>query len=218
MICLWSSKGGAGCSVSAAALALLACERGEVLLVDLAGEQGAVLGVADAGGPTLSDWLAATGAPPPDALARLERPVAPGLHLVAVDPRTEPDPAPGRALLLAELLAAERRTVVVDLGLWSARWTPVVERAGRRILVTRLCYLALRRASTGPSPSGVVVVAEPGRALGPSDVTAVVDAPVVAVVPVDPAVARLVDAGLLATRPPRPLRRLSVLLAEEARP
>lgn len=214
MICLWSSKGGAGCSVSAAALALLAAERAEVLLVDLAGEQAAVLGLAEAPGPSLADWLAGTGAPPPDALARLERPVAPGLHLVAVEPAAGPDPAPGRPLLLAELLAAERRTVVVDLGRWCARWTPVVERAAHRILVTRLCYLALRRASTGPSPSGVVVVSEPGRALGASDVTAAVDAPVVAVVPVDPAVARLVDAGLLVTRLPRPLRRLSVLLPE----
>lgn len=48
---------------------------------------------------------------------------------------------------------------------------------------------------------------EPGRALDRTDVETVVGAPVQAEVPLDPAVARAVDAGLLASRLPRGLER-----------
>jgi hypothetical protein len=52
-----------------------------------------------------------------------------------------------------------------------------------------------------------VLLAEPGRALDATDVESVIGAPVVAQVSVDPAVARAVDAGLLASRLPRGLER-----------
>jgi hypothetical protein len=199
-------------------LAVLAAERSETLLVDLAGESPAVLGLPAGDGPGLVDWLDHHDPPPPDALARLERPVGPALAVLSVD-----QPPSVRALattadrldLLARLLAVETRTVVVDLGRWEPRWAPVLERAHHRVLVTRLCYLALRAASAGPAPSAVVAVVEPGRALGPGDVTAVVDAPVRVRIPVDPAIARVVDAGLLGSRLPRPLRRLAALLPPE---
>jgi hypothetical protein len=45
-------------------------------------------------------------------------------------------------------------------------------------------------------------VTEPGRALGKRDVESVLRAPVVAEVPVSPQIARVVDAGLLASRVP----------------
>jgi hypothetical protein len=51
----------------------------------------------------------------------------------------------------------------------------------------------------------VVVVEEPGRALVSRDVADVLAAPVMATVPLDPAVARAVDAGVLARRLPRVL-------------
>lgn len=214
MLCFWSAKGGAGCSVTAAAAALLAAEHVDTLLVDLVGDQAAVLGLAPHPGPGLGKWLSRPEPPPPDALARLERHVSNGLRLLSVD-RTEPPALAAdrsRLELLAYLLAAEHRLVVVDLGRWAPAWEPLVVPARSRILVTRLCYLALRAAADGPTPTGVVVVAEPGRALSCADVTEVTDAPVVARVPVDPAVARIVDAGLLAGRLPRPLRRLSCLV------
>ena len=56
-------------------------------------------------------------------------------------------------------------------------------------------------------PAEVVLVVEPGRALDRHDVEAVVGAPVTIRVPMDPAVARSVDAGLLARRIPRSLIR-----------
>ncbi len=71
--------------------------------------------------------------------------------------------------------------------------------ASDSLLVTRACYLSLRRLVAGPvRPSGVVLVTEAGRALGRADVEDVVGVPVVAEVPIEPAVARAVDAGLLA--------------------
>ena len=93
------------------------------------------------------------------------------------------------------------RVVVVDGGC-----DPALERAvSRRLVVVRLCYLALRRAlATGMGGTdGVVVVVEAERSLGVDDVEAVLGRPVVATVPVTAAMARLVDAGLLALRPPR---------------
>lgn len=214
MLCFWTAKGGSGCSVTAAAVALLAAERTDTLLVDLAGEQPAILGSGQADGVGLADWLTRAEAPPPDALARLERPVTPNLHVLSTDvPGWAPVVPAARAALLAGLLGLDRRLVVVDLGRWDRRWAPVLERASERILVTRPCYLALRAAATGPTPSGVVLVTELGRALGPHEVTAAVGAPVRVRIPSDPAIARAVDAGLLALRLPRPLHKLGSLLA-----
>ena len=84
----------------------------------------------------------------------------------------------------------------------------MVEASATSLLVTRPCFIALRRALTLPvRPTGVVLVEEPGRALGRTDVEDVLGAPVVATVAVDAAVARAVDAGLLASRLPTGLGR-----------
>lgn len=73
------------------------------------------------------------------------------------------------------------------------------------LLVTRACYLSVRRATRlGLRPDGVVVVREPGRALQDDDLSAVIGAPVVSTVDVDPAVSRSVDSGMLVQRRPRP--------------
>jgi hypothetical protein len=77
------------------------------------------------------------------------------------------------------------------------------------LLVLRPCYLALRRAEAAPiRPSGVILVNEQGRSLTRRDVEEVLGVPVRAEIPYEPAVARAVDAGLLATRVPRNLERL----------
>ncbi len=120
--------------------------------------------------------------------------------------------------MLAGVLAGESRSVVVDAGV--AEWTESSEHsddsarsvlaaaAGTSLLVTRPCYLSLRRAVAAPlQPTGVVLLVEPGRALDRHDVEEVVGVSVVAEVQLDPAVARAVDAGLLVTRLPRSLER-----------
>jgi MinD superfamily P-loop ATPase len=74
---------------------------------------------------------------------------------------------------------------------------------GTRLLVTRACYLALRRAlNLGITAAGVVVVTEPGRALGCEDVAAVTGLSVIATIPLRAEIARAVDAGVLADRLP----------------
>ena len=79
---------------------------------------------------------------------------------------------------------------------------------GTTLLVIRPCYLALRRAlnlGLCTDASGVVVVTEPGRALGCEDVAAVTGLPVIATIPLRADIARAVDAGVLADRLPDPL-------------
>lgn len=208
LIACWSSKGGSGTTVVAASLALLLARRSEVgaLLVDLAGDAPAVLGLPESSGPGVSAWLAAGPDVPLDALRRLEEPVAPGLALL---PRGRDPLRVDRADVLASLLTADARCVVADCGTAPdgvAR--TIASGATRSVLVTRPCFLSLRRSLVAPiRPSEVVLLTEPGRSLSRHDVEQCVGAPVVAEVAVDPGVARAVDAGLLAARLPRGLAR-----------
>lgn len=223
MICCWSAKGGTGTSVIAAALALLLARRpAGALLVDLRGDQPALLGMREPSGPGVGDWIVRGADAPPDALGRLEVDVADGLRLL---PRgswdgVSPDNGSGQLAVLGPLLREERRAVVVDAGVLAspgdgrpsspahaaATLTGV---ASTSLLVVRPCYLALRRAvAVGVRPHGVIVVGEGWRALQPDDVAHVVGAPVLAEVAVDAAVARVVDAGLLTSRLPRGLERV----------
>jgi MinD-like ATPase involved in chromosome partitioning or flagellar assembly len=228
LLACWSSKGGAGTTVVAAALACLAAEREGspgALLADLAGDAPAVLGLDEPGGPGLAGWLAAADAPA-DALGRLEVPVAAGLGLLPrgegplgerpAGERSAGEQSAGegsageaRAALLAALLAGEGRAVVADCGTLPRGAAGVVAAAAERsVLVIRPCFLALRRAvASALRPTEAILVAEPGRALTRRDLEAALGVPVVAVVEVDPAVARAVDAGLLASRLPRALGR-----------
>ena len=211
----WSVKGGSGTTVVAAALALVLARRSPsgALLVDLAGDGPAALGLPEPDGPGLAGWFAAGRSVPADGLNRLEVAVTSGLSVV---PRGRGPLGPAdRAEVLAGVLAAESRSVVVDAGVpgWADpdrdTAAPVLAAAaGASLLVTRPCYLSLRRAVAAPlQPTGVVLVVEPGRALDRRDVDEILGAPVVAEVLVDPAVARAVDAGLLVARLPRSLER-----------
>jgi MinD superfamily P-loop ATPase len=214
LIACWSPKGGSGTTVIACGLAAVLARSGpssRVLLVDLSGDATAVLGVAEPAGPGLAEWLAAGADVGAGALARLEVEATVGLGLLAWKPPAGPgwQPGPGRAEALVDALAAERRAVVVDCGAGTAgAGLAVAAGAQESLLVLRPCYLALRRALAAPvRPSGVILVVEPGRALGRRDVEDVLGVPVRAEVAVEEAVARAVDAGLLARRVPRPLER-----------
>ncbi len=133
MWCLWSSKGGVGCTVVAVEVARRSAAVRPTLLVDLAGDVPAVLGHRS-GGFGIADWLVSV-APPPDALARIEVDVGPGLTVLpwrgdgegsshsAAGPAAALDPDIGRADLwadpaetLARMIALDHRAVVVDLG------------------------------------------------------------------------------------------------------
>jgi hypothetical protein len=219
LICVCSAKGGAGATVVVAGLASAIASRGDdVLLVDLDGDLPAVFGLPEP--PVgLGDWLAAGPDVDVGALGRLE--VDSGLDGVRLLPLGASREWPtARGAALVALLGVEHRTVLVDGGAVgpggsaSLLRDAVRERCGSSLLVTRPCYLSLRRAMRdGARVDGIVLVREPGRSLDAVDVERVLHAPVVAKVDLDPAVARLVDAGLLASRPPRgltkPLRRVA---------
>jgi hypothetical protein len=206
----WAAKGGSGTTVVAASLSLVLARRAEQgsLAVDLAGDLPSVFGLNEGSSePGVAEWLAATADIGVPALARLERSAGERVSLLS---RGEgPLDAGTRADVLAGALAADGRSVVVDCGTAPAGAAlTLAASATVSLLVIRPCYLALRRAIAAPlRPSGVVVVREPGRSLGERDVESVLGVPVRATIDLDPAVARAVDAGLLATRLPRGLER-----------
>lgn len=212
----WAAKGGSGTTVVAAALALTA--RPPSLLVDLDGEVPAVLGLPAPDRPGVADWLASDT--PTERLDELLVEIAAGAWLLPWQPgarlRVGPTAADGeRWNGLTDWLCSFARDrhalVTVDAGTGRPP-APLVEHAERNLLVTRPCYLSLRRAvAIGVRPSGIVLVDERGRTLSTRDVEHAVGAPVEATVSLDPAVARAVDAGLLSARLPR-------LIARELRP
>ena len=210
LIACWSPKGGSGTTVVSTALGLtLAGARGAALLVDLAGDVPATLGLPEPEGPGLSQWLAAGPDVPADALGRLEIEAAPGLGLLPLGHPPEPNGMTGKAGGLVAALSGERRPVVADCGR-ADDGVALAVAAGSTLslLVLRPCYLALRRALAAPlRPSGVILVGEEGRSLGRRDIEEVMGVPVRAEVARDPAVARAVDAGLLSRRVPRTLER-----------
>jgi MinD-like ATPase involved in chromosome partitioning or flagellar assembly len=194
-VACWSSKGGAGTSVVAAGLALRYSRQSPAgaVLIDCAGDAPTVLGVPEPATPGLAEWLRTD---PTGALPGIT--ATPRLLLV---PRGAGQLALERADTLASRLADDERPVVVDCGTTPGGVAAyLARRADRSLLVTRPCYLALRRHLAGPAarPTGVVVVRESGRALSPDDIASAIGVPVVAEIDLDPAVARAVDAGLLA--------------------
>lgn len=209
LIACWSAKGGSGTTVVAASLALTLARRGStVTLADLAGDSPAALGVPDPGGPGIAEWVAAGEDVPAAALAALAAPVTPDLRLLArgVGSLDERD---GERLAVA---LASLAPVVVDCGAVTSDPTgaaaALAGAATHSLLVLRPCFLSLRSAVAAPlRPSGIILVNDQPRALGRADVEDVLGAPVRAEVAWDPAVARAVDAGLLARSVPRVLVR-----------
>ena len=206
MIVCWSVKGGNGTTVVAAALALVLAQQHEVgaRLIDMSGDTSSALGMSEPASEGIAEWLSATDHPGAEALNNLMLPVTAHLGVIPrgrniiVPSLVNPDRLRDLALAIAET----PMPTVVDAGSGLAT-IPIIEYATRSLLIIRPCYLALRRASllTTP-PHGVIVITEPGRALGVHDVESVVGAPVLAEIPFDPAIARAVDAGLLAGRVP----------------
>ena len=198
----WSAKGGSGTTVVAAALATMLADSGPALLVDLGADLPAALGLPE---PLcgLTSWAAG------DDLRLLEVEAGPRLRLL---PRGLNSLREDMGPALAAALSG-RPAVVVDAGVIGGVHANEVGldlalAARESLLVLRPCFLGLRRAVAAPlRPSGVVLVEEPGRSLGPADVESALGVPIVAVVPWDPAVARRVDAGLLGSGLPRNLVR-----------
>lgn len=193
-----SPKGGNCTTVTAAAHALLtAAAHGNTLLIDLCGDLPATLGLPEPSGPGINDWLAEDRSADAEALVHLGTAVTANLLLVhrgsqfvAGEPRWAD---------LATACSSLGARVVIDAG--TSFVHPELRRSFDTVaMVTRPCYLSLRRATMLERPSGVYVVAEPDRALTTTDVAHVLGVPVLAEVPHCAAISRAVDAGLLGSR------------------
>ena len=221
IIWYWSVKGGVGTSVVAAATAIrLASEDRETTLVDLTGDQPALLGMTAGAAPSepgIGDWVAAGDGVAADAIGRLLEDVAPGLRLLRdgtqpalVDRAADGENQRSRLVLALEMLA-RIGPVVVDAGLDPFELRTDLAASHRPVCVLRSCYLALNRAQRTSGPyDWVVLVEEPGRALRVRDVSAAVGASSVKRVAWDPRVARSVDAGTIVSMLPPPLRRFEL--------
>jgi cellulose biosynthesis protein BcsQ len=209
LISCWSVKGGSGTTVVSVALALVLARSSPdgALLLDLAGDAPAVLGLPDPTGPGVADWLA-DGDATPEALRRLSVDASPSLSVLPWG-GTGAQPVGDDGDRLVAALAGGERPVIADCGSHlTGTGLAVAAAATVSLLVVRPCYLALRRALAAPvCASGVVLVQERDRSLGRRDVEDVLGIPVRAEVPWDAAVARAVDAGILATHVPRCLER-----------
>lgn len=177
------------------------------MLVDLAGDQSAIFAVSE--GEGIGDWFAAPDEVGLDSLRSLEVEVVPGLRLLRRGAAPTGRWSAERMAVAMTLFAGRSDVVVVDCGREPLGSLPA---GAVTTMVTRACYLALRRVRSERDPSAhVVLIEEPGRALSRRDIAAAVGE-IDVVIPWDPAVARAVDAGMLATRVPRslrPLRRLA---------
>jgi hypothetical protein len=149
--------------------------------------------------------LAAGPSAPPEWLDDLALPVIPGLSLLARGDGAlgAAPPEAGAALAVA---LRDGGPTVLDAGPGAfPAVRAAVEVADSAILVTRPCYLALRRAVGDPRltrSTGAILVDEPGRVLGADDVAAVLGVPIVGRFPVRADIARAVDAGVLRDRLP----------------
>ena len=211
MIVCWSVKGGSGTTVVASTLALVHAEKSPrgALIVDLAGDVPAVLGLAEPSGIGISEWFAQNDNSSRIALQSIAIQATANLQLISRG--SGQIIANANFAELAASLATFDLPVVVDAGCGVVP-TELLARASSSLLITRPCYLSLRRAAQlNVAPTGVVLINEPGRALGKRDVESVIGAPVIAEITFDATISRAVDAGLLASRLPGMLaKQLSV--------
>lgn len=201
MIVCWSLKGGSGTTVVSAALALTLAQRNTatVRIVDLAGDIPSALGIAEPSGEGVMNWLQQQHVP----IQSLQIPVTARVSLIprGNDSLLHHDLTAEHCNSLATELDTSNELTVVDAG--SGHIPQLINNATTSLLVIRPCYLALRKAAhLSVKPHGIVLINEPGRSLGKRDVESVVGAPVLVDLPLDPTIARCVDAGLLASRIP----------------
>ena len=178
---LSSPKPGTGTTTTAALLALTIrrTTRRHAHIVDLCGDQAAVLGIASHQGATT------------DIAEQLT------LHDLA-------DATTDEQIATICRLAQTGEHVIVDAGSATHPIHPLLPAGTVRCWVLRPCYLALRKATAQTDrPDHVIMLDEIGRALTATDIEAVTGAQVVATIDIHPQIARAIDAGLLTARPPQ---------------
>lgn len=193
-----SSKGGNCTTVTAAAFALHQSTNGvRTVLLDLCGDQPAVLGLAEPQGPGINDWLAESSNATLDDLLSLGTVINDnvllihrGSRFVSGEPRWSD---------LAELMTSDNGYVIIDAG--TSYLPDELRQAVTHItLVIRPCYIALRRAAHRTRPTDVFAINEPERALTVKDIGHVLGVPIHAEVPHTAVISRAVDAGVFPAR------------------
>lgn len=180
IIALSSPKHGTGVTTTAALTALTLGSAGPTVLIDLGGDQHAALGLSD----------------PQDHQA-----VAVTDHLRLIDAC---DLSPDEQAHIVTEVAERGDHVLIDAGDANHPIHDLLPDDTRRVWVLRPCYLALRCAmACSRRPDSIIVVREPQRALNILDIEAALGITVEATIDIDPAIARMVDAGLLAAPVPR---------------
>lgn len=193
-----SPKGGNGTTVTAAAFALLCAQRNTpTILIDLCGDIPAAIGLPEPSGPGINDWLSETSTQSFTSLVQQCPPVSDNLvviHRGSLFVDGQP-----RWAEFADALRTTTHNVVIDAGI---TFVPDHVRLAMTCttLVTKPCYLSLRRATNIARPTNVILIKEEARALTGRDVSQVLGVPVVAEIPYQAAISRTVDAGLLANR------------------
>lgn len=184
-----TAKHGQGCTTVACATAVLASREYHTLVVDWDSDCAAAFGVSPA---ALADDL------PTDIHSRLQL-VSLGWYMENSD--------------LLDLYDV----IIHDYGTFEDHFVPS-DFDFPFVIVTRLCYMALRRLAAGIHTDGnvdqIVIVKEMGRALSEKDVVRIFDHPVaVTELYDDAAVRRALDAGLLASRLPSSLSPLRAVVS-----
>ncbi len=213
MIVCWSVKGGSGTTVVASTIALMRAAESQrgALLVDLAGDVPAVLGLAESAGPGISDWFAHCDLGSRMTLQSIAIQATANLQIIARGSK-QLDTKENFSELCAALKTFDL-PIIIDAGCGLPS-PDLLAHATSSLLVTRPCYLSLRRAAQlSVLPTGIVLINEAGRALGKHDVEAVIGAPVIAEITFDAAIARAVDAGLLASRIPTMMSKQLAVVA-----
>lgn len=233
--CIYSVKGGAGTTTFAAITGIATSEHAPCLVIDLCGDLPGVFGIETDRSDGIFDWLRheEDASAAPMRLSDIETAISDHLSIVTVGNKVQwcssinqgtpvgQERFARLATSLLESAVAETRTVLIDAGTlplgetFVECWAPTARlrwelalRTSHRLLVTRACYLALRAVRALPvPPTDVALLVESGRALQRRDVEAALGIEVGVTVAVDPAIARCVDAGVLAVRLPRGLRR-----------
>ena len=204
LIILSSPKGGSGTSVVTASLAIVSSSSTPTLLVDLAGDQAAIMGLPEP--PVgIKDWTNGMTHREFDEI------------LIACNDNLQLAPFGSSAVeifstsawgnLARELMQRESNgvNIIIDFGQGDL---PLAfnKLTDMHFMVTRPCYLSLRRAvNIEQKFSGVIVVQEHDRVLTTSDVESVMKLKCVAEVPYSSEISRRVDSGLLKSRLPVPL-------------
>lgn len=202
---MWALKGGQGTSTAAALTAIGVSADRPALLVDLCGDQASLFRV-DRQREGIAEWSA--GDLTARALRHREVHVTDTLRLL---PRGRGRIDPRRTQELLEWLVGSSHVeaVIADAGTLDPECggegrdyqlrRMVAQVAVVSALVTKPCYLALRRCEPNTvSPTGVVMVSDVRRALGPVEVEQATGAPVLATVPQDLQVALAADGGNMA--------------------